>query len=120
MARTGTAAQRAGAYARDGFVLERGLLARSEVDAINDAFMGMHASEVCPAATSRRRQKDYDDGVHYMFEQGDPLARFPRVLTPHLVMPEIRAVALDARLFDTVEELLAEQGPCGTPHEFAP
>lgn len=31
------------------------------------------------------------------------------MLTPHPFMPEIRAVALDARLFDAVEEVLAEQ-----------
>ena len=47
--------------------------------------------------------------MHYLFERGDPLARFPRVLTPHLFMPEIRAVGLDARLFDAVEEVFGEQ-----------
>jgi len=31
------------------------------------------------------------------------------VLTPHLFMPEIRLVALDARLFDIVEEVFGEQ-----------
>jgi hypothetical protein len=61
-------------------VLERGLLARSEVDAINDAFMRMHASGGVPGRYEPPRpEQDYDDGVHYVFEQGDPLARFPRV-----------------------------------------
>jgi phytanoyl-CoA hydroxylase len=110
MARTETAAYRARAYTRDGFVLERGLLTRSEVDGINDAFVCMHASGGVPGRYEPPPpEQDYDDGVHYVFEQGDPLARFPRVLTPHLFMPEIRAVALDPRLFDTVEELFAEQ-----------
>ena len=110
MARTRTAIGRARAYARDGFVLERGLLARSEVERINDAFMTMHASGGVPGRYEPPSlEQDYDDGVHYVFEQGDPLARFPRVITPHLFMPEIRTVALDPRLFDVAEEVFAEQ-----------
>jgi hypothetical protein len=109
MARIETAAERARAYAREGFVLERGLLERSEADGINDAFMRMHASGGVPGRYEPPPpEQAYDDGVHYVFERGDPLARFPRVLTPHIFMPEIRAVALDPRLFDTVEELLPE------------
>jgi hypothetical protein len=104
MARTETAAQRARAYARDGFVLEQGLLERSEVEGIDDAFMRMHASGGVPGRYEPPpRERDYDDGVHYVFERGDPLARFPRVMKPHLFMPEIRAVALDPRLFDIVD-----------------
>ena len=103
-------AHHAEAYSRDGFVLERGLLTRNEVDGINDAFARMHASGGVPGRYEPPPwQQDYDDGVHYVFERGDPLARFPRVMTPHLFMPEIRAVALDPRLFDTVEELFADQ-----------
>jgi phytanoyl-CoA hydroxylase len=110
MARTETVAGRVRAYARDGFVLERGLLTRSEVDGINDAFRSMHASGGVPGRYEPPPpEHDYDDGVHYVFERGDPLARFPRVLTPHLFIPEIRAVALDTRLFDIVEELFAER-----------
>jgi hypothetical protein len=94
MARTETAAGRARAYSRDGLVLERGLLTRSEIDGINDAFMRMHVSGGVPGRYEPPPPDEgYDDRVHYVFERGDPLTRFPRVLTPHLFMPEIRAVA---------------------------
>ena len=52
MARTETT------YTRDGFVVERGLLTSGEVEAINDAFMRMHASGGVPGRyepPSRRR-----------------------------------------------------------------
>jgi hypothetical protein len=51
MSRTEIPNARARAYAHDGFVLERGLLAATEVDSIDDAFMSMHAYQ---PGTSRR------------------------------------------------------------------
>ena len=80
------------------------------MDGIIDAFMRMHAEGGVPGHYDPPPpEQDHDDGVHYVFERGDPLARFPRVMKPHLFMPEVRSVALDPRLFDTVEELLDEQ-----------
>jgi phytanoyl-CoA hydroxylase len=105
-----TLSGRAEAYTRDGYVIERNLLARSEAVRTNDAFMSMHASGGVPGRYEPPPpERDYDDGVHYLFEQGDPLARFPRVMTPHLFMPDIREVALDPRLVDLVEEVLGER-----------
>jgi hypothetical protein len=125
--------ERAQAYTRDGFVLERGLLTCSEVDAINDAFMRMHASGGVPGRYEPPPpEQDYDDGVHYMFENlihgsqpNTSRDRFRRSLICHFVPRSTIECHPSDELCDrwgrAVTRAHAEGGgPCGTPYEFAP
>jgi hypothetical protein len=99
---------RAEAYARDGFLIERGMFARAEVEALNGHFMAMHGRGGVPGRYEPQ-PGGFNDGFHYDFTQGDPLAAFPRVMWPHGFMPEIRPTVLDGRIFDVLEEILGEE-----------
>lgn len=98
-----TAAE-AAAYARDGYHIARSLLRADEVAELLDAFMALAAggpvaglSHLPPATTA-----------------GDPLARFPRMMHPH-IHPEHPATCrlarrwlLDARIGAILHDLMGE------------
>lgn len=99
---------RAAAYARDGYVIERGLFTRAEMDALNGTFMAMHAAGGVPGKYEPRPE-GFSDGFHFDFTKGDPLAAFPRVMWPHWFMPEVKQFVLDARIFDVLADVLGEE-----------
>jgi ectoine hydroxylase-related dioxygenase (phytanoyl-CoA dioxygenase family) len=103
-------------YERDGYFVARGLLPASEVEAIRDAFMDQAKdgpveglSEACHGATP--------------YDPADPLARFPRMLHPHLhpdkpVGPLARRYMLDPRIGDRLFDLFGGVEPLAVQTMF--
>ena len=101
---------RAAEYAENGFLVERGLYSADEASALVDAFMAMHAQGGVEGRYSTPPpDQDHDDMFHHVFKQGDPLLRYPRVMWPHMFLPEARASVLKAGVFDLLEEVLGEE-----------
>src|ERR1043166_8722274 len=107
MALTAGRRARAARYADEGFLIERGLFTRAEAQALAGHFMAMHARGGVPGKYEPKPD-GFNDGFHFDFTKGDPLAAFPRVMWPHGFMPEIRPTVLDGRIFDVLEEVLGE------------
>jgi phytanoyl-CoA hydroxylase len=103
-----SAAARRAEYADRGFLVVRGLFSPAETGRLTQAFMDMHAKGGVPGKYEPRPQ-GFNDGFHYDFSRGDPLAAFPRVMWPHEFMPEIKAYVLDSRIFDVFEDLLGQE-----------
>src|ERR1051325_11008670 len=99
--------ERAEFYAREGYTVARGLLAPAEVERLIGQFMDLHARGGEPGRYETHPE-GIDDGFHHEFKKGDPLAAWPRVMSPHVFMPDVHAAFLDARLFDLLEEVLGE------------
>src|SRR5258708_6566644 len=85
---------RAEAYARDGYLIERGMFSPAEVAALTGHFMAMHAAGGVPGKYEPKPE-GFSDGFHFDFTKGDPLAAFPRVMWPHWFMPDVKAFVLD-------------------------
>lgn len=108
MSTTTAIGARRAAYERDGYIVERGLFSPAETEEITRAFMEMHRRGGVPGKYEPR-PGGFSDGFHYDFTKGDPLAAFPRVMWPHWFMPEIRRVVTDARIFNTLADILGEE-----------
>ncbi len=91
-------------YQRDGFMILRGFLAPGEADAIRSAFLAAGADGPVQGLSD----------MHAVGRNGDPLARWPRMMHPHR-HPELPAgvlalrCLLDLRLRDVLWDLLGEE-----------
>jgi hypothetical protein len=95
-------------FRRDGYYIARGLLAPHEAAAIRDAFMQLAANGPVPGLSEMQRPGTAP------YAPGDPLAKYPRMMHPHL-HPEYEAgrlarrYLLDARIGAILDELLEEE-----------
>lgn len=96
------------AFDRDGYHIARGLISPAEAAAIADAFMD--AAKDGPVAGLSETQH----GGGSAYAASDPLARYPRMMHPHLhcelpVGPLALRYMLDPRIGDTLADLLDEE-----------
>lgn len=102
-----TADQRA-TFERDGYYIARGLLSPAEVAAIGDAFMD--AAKDGPVEGLSETQHSGRPA----YAAGDPLAKYPRMMHPHL-HPDLPVGSLagrymlDGRIGDILTQLLDEE-----------
>jgi hypothetical protein len=92
------------AYAQDGFLALRGLIAPDEIALIRDTFMAQASEGPVPGLSDIRSGSPAGS---------DPLARYPRMMHPHKhddkpVGPLARRYMLDARLEPVLAELFGE------------
>jgi hypothetical protein len=88
--------ERAQAFERDGYYIERGLLTGEEAAYLRDYFMEQHAKRAIPG---------WNDGV----PEDDILHRYPRLVHPHRVDEVARRQMLDPRIFAILWELFGEE-----------
>lgn len=102
-----TRTERAGFYAREGYTVARSLFSTAEVERLIRQFMELHARGGEPGKYETHPE-GINDGYHYEFRKGDPLAAWPRVMSPHTFMPDVLQAFLDVRIHDVLEEVLGE------------
>jgi ectoine hydroxylase-related dioxygenase (phytanoyl-CoA dioxygenase family) len=88
------------AYARDGYVAVRGLLAPAEVEELCTTFMALHAAGPIPHCFAP---------VPLAESGGDVLKAYPRMMQPHRVNATARRYLLHPRIWEVLEACLGEE-----------
>ena len=105
-------------FDRDGYVIVRGLVPRSEVDALIADFMAIADAGPVPG---HFEPKGAVGPTHTDAGPSDPLRIYPRIMHPHLFHQRSMDYLLDVRITDVVAQLLGEEPlACQTMLYFKP
>jgi phytanoyl-CoA hydroxylase len=107
-------------FARDGFVVVKGLFSREEADLIRDTFMAMNQNGPVEGLSEIKRGKV--DGTVGGYDPADPLSYYPRMMHPHRhpdkpVGPLAMRFMLDARIKAHLAAFMGEE-PCAGQSMF--
>lgn len=97
-------------FARDGYILVRGMFSPQEVDEIRQLFAKMHAEGV----PGHYEPNQAHDGIE---NPDDPLYRYPRVMMPHRFNATARRYMLHPKVCAQLRELFGQE-PLATQSMF--